>query len=138
MDKREAAEQIRESEFHEFLGLELLEFDSGHVEISLPHHDGFNRGDDFSIHGGIIASLLDIAITYAVMSEVGTGVPTADLRIDYLRPALRDELVATGETIRVGNTVAIAQSELRQDHNGEEKTVAIGRGLLSTAAVGRD
>ena len=40
------------------------------------------------------SALVDIAGDYAVITEVGVGVPTIDLRVDYLRPARRGDLVA--------------------------------------------
>ena len=60
---------------------------------------------------------------------VGVGVPTIDLRVDYLRPARRGDLVATGRTLRVGRTVSVADVEVR-DASGA--LVAAGRGVYAS------
>jgi uncharacterized protein (TIGR00369 family) len=66
---------------------------------------------------------------YAVITEVGTGVPTIDLRVDYLRPARRGDLVGIGRTVRVGRTVSVADVEIR-DAGGT--LVAVGRGVYAS------
>lgn len=139
MELAEAQKRLESGGFHEFLGVTFEDIDPGHVELALPYHDGLARGSDGEmIHGGILASLLDIAVTYSVISEVDTGVPTVDLRTDYLRPALSKELSVVGDVVRIGGTVAVAEAEVTQVHDGQTKTVAMGRGLLSTAHVGED
>ena len=39
-----------------------------------------------SLHGGVTASLIDTASSYAVMARTGRSVATIDMRIDYHRP----------------------------------------------------
>jgi uncharacterized protein (TIGR00369 family) len=139
MEIKEAKKRLESGGFHDFLGVTLEDINPGRVEIALPYHDGLARdGDGEMIHGGILASLLDIAVTYSVISEVDVGVPTVDLRTDYLRPAVSKELTVVGDVIRIGGTVAVAEAEVTQVHDGEIKVVATGRGLLSTAHVDRD
>ena len=62
---------------------------------------------------------------------VGHGVPTMNLRIDYLRPALDGDLVATAIVRRSGRTVAVCDIDL---HDSQGRLVAVGRGTWSTAA----
>jgi uncharacterized protein (TIGR00369 family) len=60
---------------------------------------------------------------------VGTGVPTIDLRVDFLRPARRGDLVGVGKVVRIGRTVSIADAEVR-DESGT--LVAVGRGVYAS------
>ena len=62
-------------------------------------------------------------------SRLGRWVATIDLRVDYLRPALKGDLVALARAIKVGRTVGVADVELR-DSKGA--VVAIGRCAYST------
>jgi uncharacterized protein (TIGR00369 family) len=64
-----------------------------------------------------------------VITETGVGVPTIDLRVDYLRPARRGDLVGVGRTVRVGKTVSVADVEIR-DSTGT--LVAIGRAVYAS------
>ncbi len=71
--------------------------ETGTVEIRLPFRNELLRQDGSDwLHGGVVSALIDIVGDYAVITEVGVGVPTIDLRVDYLRPARRGALTATG------------------------------------------
>ena len=118
------------SPFMRFLGLEMVRADKGVVEIRLPFREEFLRHDGSDwLHGGVVSALADIAGDYAVMTETATGVPTIDMRVDYLRPARRGDLIAVGRTVRVGRTVSIADVEIR-DATGT--LVAVGRACYAS------
>jgi uncharacterized protein (TIGR00369 family) len=76
-----------------------------------------------------VSALIDIAGDYAVITEVGAGVPTIDMRVDYLRPARRGDLMATARTVRVGRTVSVADVEVR-DVGGT--LIAVGRAVYAS------
>ena len=118
------------SPFMRFLGLEIIAAEKGRVEIRLPYREEFNRvdGSDW-LHGGVVSALADIAGDYAVMSETAPGVPTIDMRVDYLRPARRGDLTAVGKTVRVGKTISVADVEIR-DSMGT--LVAVGRACYAS------
>lgn len=123
--------RVDHSPFHRLLGLELVRAEDGVVELRLPWRDDLGRADDSDwYHGGVLSALIDIAGDYAVASKLGRGVPTIDLRVDYLRPARRGDLRATARAVKVGRTVGVADVELR-DARGV--VVAIGRGAYATA-----
>lgn len=77
----------------------------------------------------MVSALADIVGDYAVITEVGVGVPTIDLRVDYLRPARRGDLLGMGRTLRVGRTVSVADVEVR-DTGGT--LVAVGRAVYAS------
>ncbi len=56
---------------------------------------------------------------------VGGGVPTINIRIDYLKPAVGDSLTATARARRMGRSVAVAAIDVFDEKNA---LVAIGRG----------
>ena len=67
------------------------------VVIRLPFRPEFCRGPkEPYFHGGVIAALIDLTGHAAVAVGLGRAAPTIDLRIDYLRPASGDGLLATG------------------------------------------
>ena len=81
---------IRRSPFQEWLGVMLAAGDAeaGTATVRLPFRPEFRRGPGADqIHGGVIAALADIAGDYALAMSLGGGVPTIDLRVDFLRPA---------------------------------------------------
>ena len=87
-----------------------------------PEHAG-EDGASY-LHGGMIATLLDAAATFALIQATGTDWATVDLRVDYLRPAPCAELVIKGSAVHVGSRLGRATAELSDP----------GTGILATAA----
>jgi uncharacterized protein (TIGR00369 family) len=81
-------------------------------------------------HGGAIAALIDTAGDFALAILLGGPVPTIDLRIDYLRPAIGGELRAVATVRRAGRNVGVVDVDVT-DPSG--RLVAIGRGCYSMA-----
>lgn len=118
------------SPYQRFLGLELVRYEQGLCEIGMPVREELKRaiGSDW-LHGGVISALIDIAGNYAVETVTGGDVPTIDLRVDYLRPARGNRLVAVGRTVKIGRRISTANVEVR-DEEGE--LIAVGRGVYAT------
>jgi uncharacterized protein (TIGR00369 family) len=118
------------SPYQRFLGVELVSAEEGAVEIRLPFREEFLRleGSDW-YHGGVVSALADIAGAYAVYSAVGDGGATIDLRVDWLRPALRGDLVASGRAVKIGRRVCVADVEVR---DAESNLLAVARGLFAS------
>ncbi len=77
------------------------------------------------VHGGVIATLLDSAIGYAVVSTLalGQGFSTLQLNVNYLRPLRPDSGAAevTGRVIRKGRRIVVAEAAL---HGADGKLCA--------------
>lgn len=119
------------SPFIAALGLEALSVkaETLMVEVRMPMKPSLERlPDSNQFHGGPIASLIDTTGDFAVGLAVGGGVPTIDLRIDYLRPAFGPYLTAHATARRVGRTIGIADVDVL---GADGKLVAIGRGCYS-------
>ena len=124
------SDALRRSPYHRLLGLEMIKAAPSEVVIRMPFREDLLAGDDPDgryVHGGAIASLIDTAGDFAVIAAVGYDVPTIDLRVDYLRPVTRGDLIATARTLKAGRSLAVADVEV----TGEDGTVvAVGRGLF--------
>ena len=124
--------KLAEGSFQNFLGLELLDHDAatGTVMLRAPWRPEFERGPGTrQWHGGPIAALIDIAGDFALIAKLGRGIPTIDLRIDYLRPAIDTDLIAKARTLRAGRSIGVVDIEVC-DKDG--RMVAAGRGSYST------
>lgn len=80
-------------------------------------------------HGGVIASLIDIAGDFALIAILGYGVPTINFRVDYLRPAANSDLLAEARVRRAGRTIGVVDIDVT-DAGG--KLIALGRGCYGT------
>lgn len=118
--------------FHSILKPEPLDADpeQGTVTIRVPFREELARAKgDRAFHGGVIASLIDLAGHAAVAVKIGRMAPTIDLRIDYLRPAEGDAVIAHAKILKAGRTTARVDIEVR---DLQDRTVAVGRGAFST------
>jgi uncharacterized protein (TIGR00369 family) len=89
-----------------------------------PDHAG-EDGSKF-LHGGVIATLLDAAATFALIQASGTDWGTVDLRIDFVRPAPAGPLFADAATLHVGRRLGRARAELTDPSSGRLLATAVG------------
>lgn len=119
---------LSQSPFHRALGLAIEQLDEGRdtLVMRLPFSASVERADGSGQHhGGVIASLIDIAGDFALIARLGHGVPTINFRVDYVRPAVETDLTANARIRRVGRTIAICDTEVTDSSN---KVIALGRG----------
>lgn len=118
--------------FHRLLGLRLESMDAASQTVVLRCVFGPNverSPGTGQYHGGVIASLIDIAGDFALISVLGHGVPTINFRVDYLRPAANGDLLASARVRKAGRTVGVVDIDV-QDSGG--RLVAVGRGCYGT------
>ncbi|MDC9596944.1 thioesterase family protein [Xenorhabdus anantnagensis] len=123
--------------FNQLLGLELLRFEQDYVELQFRYQEKLVGNMVHKIlHGGAIASILDVAgglvcagnaltaietLTIAEIQKRLTTLGTIDLRVDYLRPGRGEVFTASCNIIRAGNKVSVARIEL---HNEKQVHIA--------------
>jgi uncharacterized protein (TIGR00369 family) len=101
------------------------------VVIEMPFAPEFERGRGTGqFHGGVIASLIDVAGDFALVIQLGEGVPTINLRVDYLCAAGGNRLTAMAYTRRAGRTIGVVDVDVL---DGADRLVAVGRGCYSMA-----
>ena len=95
------------------LGAKLSRVEPGQCEIELPYREELLQQHGF-FHGGGIAAIIDTAGGYAALSlfEPGDGVLTVEFKINCLSPALGEKLIAKGEEVKSGQTLAITKGEV--------------------------
>lgn len=117
---------------HRWLGFVVEEMDpaTGHLVVSAPAGGNAERSDGAGqAHGGAIATLIDSTATFACCIMLSRSVPTINLRVDYLRPAAGERLVATAKVQRLGRSIGVVDVEVMSG----DKLVALGRADLSAA-----
>jgi uncharacterized protein (TIGR00369 family) len=71
-------------------------------------------------HGGVVASILDTAATFAVLATTGMRWVTVDLRVDYLRPTPLGAITCSARVASSGGRLGVVQAEL--SGSGSEPT----------------
>lgn len=88
LSREEISNSITNSPFHRFLGLELADTTDESLTLKLSFKDSFIAGDKVDyIHGGILASIIDVAGYFVLFQVLNIPAPTLDLHINYLRAA---------------------------------------------------
>jgi uncharacterized protein (TIGR00369 family) len=103
------------------LGLQVVEVEEGRMVFGLqPRADLLNPMG--TLHGGVIATLLDTAMGTALHTTLPltTGYTTLQLNVHYLRaPKADDPLVlATGTVVHRGRRTATAEGRLERSTDG--------------------
>lgn len=128
LDKAEIEAIFARSPFINFLNLEVREVDhdASRFAVRMPIRAEFERkAGTQQCHGGVIASLIDTVGDFAIGMMVGGGVPTMNLRVDYLRPAVGAYLDGVATVRKAGRSVAVIDIDIA---GPDGKLVAIGRG----------
>jgi uncharacterized protein (TIGR00369 family) len=134
MSQAQIQERFDVSPFISTLGLEVLslDYESSELTVKMPLQPNMERrAGTKQFHGGPIASFIDTVGDFAVGMMVGGGVPTINIRIDYLKPAVGDFLRAVARVRRAGRTVTIVDIDVL---NEQDSLVAVGRGTYASTA----
>jgi uncharacterized protein (TIGR00369 family) len=78
------------------------------------------------LHGGVVATLLDAAATFALIQVTGVDWGTVDLRVDFVRPAPAGPLLAAATAVHVGRRLGRASAELTDPATGRLLASATG------------
>ena len=109
--------------FAEMLGLRLgedRESPEGRDSIVRLDADEQHLNIAGTVHGGVIASMIDTAMGRAVRAVTEESTATSQLTVTFLDPAKPGPLVATARVTKRGSMLTIVEAEVEQD----EKPIA--------------
>lgn len=115
--------------FNDLVGARLERFDEEGAELVLEIADR-HRQQYGLVHGGVLAYLVDNAVTFAAGGVLGTSVITSGVTVSYLRGARAGLLRATGIVAHHASGVAVARAEVVCVVDGSERLVAVGQGTV--------
>lgn len=118
---------LYEGTYLEFLGFRLTEWKKGFARLEMPVGQ-IHRNTVGYLHGGVIASLLDIAGAVAGshgISEELVSV-TINLNCNFISPHKSDAVVAEGELIRSTRSLFFCQARLFDPENKRLCATATG------------
>ena len=99
--------------FMRTLGAVLESVESGTVTITCGFDNGLTQQHGL-FHGGVVASLVDVACGYAALSVMPADreVLTVEFTVHFLKPAKTDRLVAVGTVIQSGRTLTVCEGSV--------------------------
>ena len=116
--------------FSQLLGTEMTVYDEGGVELILPVTDAIRQQHGF-VHGGVVAYLADNALSFAGGLALGGGALTSEIKVNFIRPATGDRLVARANSLSAGRKQAVSRCEIYAVSDGLERLCAAAQGTIA-------
>jgi uncharacterized protein (TIGR00369 family) len=113
----EQEQRIREGfkniPFAHLLGIEIGELRRGEAIMYLEVRDELRRNNGVA-HGGAIASLVDTAAAFAILTllQPDETTTTIDLTVHYLRPFIEGRATAHARVLRAGRRIIVITIEV--------------------------
>lgn len=78
------------------------------------------------VHGGVIFTLADTAMSMALASLIPPGTPfgTIEAKINYLLPVRDGELLAEGKVVHLGGTTAVMEATVYNSSADQRRAIA--------------
>jgi uncharacterized protein (TIGR00369 family) len=104
--------------FHEWLGLDIASLTGEELILEMPWRDEIVSNPMIgSAHGGILSALIDLTGLYTINALGGSARATADMRVDFHRPATSGPLRAIGRVVKLGKQISVAETRI-EDADG--------------------
>ncbi|MBI3401212.1 MAG: PaaI family thioesterase [Acidobacteria bacterium] len=132
-----ARRAVASQPFSALLGAELVAIGADHTELRVPIRDDLKQQHGF-VHGGVLCYAADNTLTIAGAAALGTGVVTSEFKINYLRPAIGDLLIARALVVSAGKTQAVCRCDVFVVRDGQERLCAVAQGTIALPARGTD
>lgn len=116
--------------FSALVGARLVSLTPEGAEIRLPIRPELLQQHGF-VHGGVVAYLADNALTFAGGAALGGGVVTAEMKVNYVRPAIGVELIARAHAVSGGRTMAVARCDIHIWDGDAERLCAVAQGTVA-------
>lgn len=96
------------------------------VEIHIPHWEGIEQQHGY-IHAGVVGMIVDSAAGYAAMTVApeGASILSVEYKMNMLRPADGEKLIARGEVVKSGRTLCITRGEVFAIKDGKSTMCAL-------------
>ena len=103
----------------------------GSVEINTPISAGNLQQHGFA-HAGVTFAIGDSAAGYAALTllETESEVTTVEMKINLLRPALGDRLIADGRVLKPGRRISVVAADVFAETGAERKQIAALQGTM--------
>ena len=124
---------IASQPFSVLLGAEMVALEPGRCELAVSIRPQLKQQMGFA-HGGVVSYLADNALTFAGGTAMRVPVVTSEYKINYVRPAIGERLIARARAVHVSKSQAVCQCEVFAIRAGEERLCAIAQGTIAKAA----
>jgi acyl-CoA thioesterase len=121
--------------FRDLIGEEVIKGDEGETEVQISVKP-FLLNRARVVHGGVICTLMDEAIGWAVHTSLGEGgqAVTAELKINFLTAATGGTMIGRGRVIRKGKHLVIGEGDIL-DQEGKLLARGLGTWMITSPSA---
>ena len=124
---------LESQSFSVTLGTVITALSDDGAQLELPITPSLLQQHGF-VHGGVVSYLADNALTFAGGHWLSGRVVTSEFKINYVRPAIGDRLIARAHAVAHGRTQAVARCDIFAVADGVEKLCAAAQGTIVAVA----
>ena len=126
---QQARQVLAEQAFSALLGTELLDYQRGKATLRLKVNDDLRQQYGF-VHGGVLSYLADNALAFAGGTVLEPLVFSSEFKINYLRPAGGDTLLAEATVIHAGRNQAVVRCDIYDCREEQRKLCVAAQGTI--------
>jgi len=121
--KERIQKNFDQQQFMQTLGAKLIAVEEGIVKIACPFKEGLTQQNGY-FHAGVLTSIVDSACGYAALTMMpeDADVLSVEFKINLLRPAVGNRIIAVGKVFKAGRTLTICDGFVMDEQ--EEKVFA--------------
>lgn len=106
----------------------------GHATLRVPLRDDLKQHHGFA-HGGLMAAMADISLTFMGAAALGPNVLTSEFKINFIRPGVGETLISRASVVSATKRQAVTRCDIYAVQGGQEKLVATALGTIVVADV---
>jgi acyl-CoA thioesterase len=116
------------------LGMKIISAESGVGKVSMQVDERLMHPQQI-VHGGVIFTLADTAMSMALFSvlPLGTRFGTIEAKVNFLLPVRTGELLAEGKIVHQGRSTAVLEATVYNIVEGQQQAIARMLGTFSIA-----
>nr|WP_315155249.1 PaaI family thioesterase [uncultured Flavobacterium sp.] len=105
------------------LNAQLAKVEKGRVKITSEFSEALTQQHGF-FHAGVVTSIVDSACGYAALTMMSENIEvlSVEFKINFMKPAKMDKLIAIGKVLQSGRTLTICEGYVYDSK--EEKLIA--------------
>jgi uncharacterized protein (TIGR00369 family) len=100
--------------FFTFFHVRIEEMTPGFARLVLPFRTEYTHALGV-VQGGIITAIADAAVAHAIMPmlEAGESCTTVELKINFLAPVTKEDMVAEARVIKKGRQIVLGEADVK-------------------------
>ncbi|NWQ42854.1 PaaI family thioesterase [Bacillus sp. EB106-08-02-XG196] len=116
---------MENNNFRKLLGVKIEDISEGAAVLSLSIREDLLQSGNM-VHGGVLSVLIDSVIGTAVRTVLDPNEfsVTAEMNINYFRPAIKGKIFAEGKLVNKGKLLIVGTGEIKDE---EGRLLAIGK-----------